>query len=256
MNKKTSTITLTFGDQAENNVGMQKIGELAEVGFSYKDLKKARKFFEDKGYKCIIKRLHKKLPATEKDFEKAYLLIIRKGVRALIDEGENGLWKEQVKLDVDKKVWMRGRVVNKIARWNLCFDEKAQKPDYDKKKGRLIAYDDVPLTKKIRMRLNEVLGDKGKELMCEGNYYYDTSKCGIGYHGDSERRKVVGIRLGAPMVLRYYWYKKSKRIGEKMNVVLNDGDMYIMSEKAVGTDWKRSSICTLRHGAGCDKYVK
>lgn len=26
--------------------------------------------------------------------------------------------------------------------------------------------------------------------------------------------------------------------------------MYVMSEKAVGTDWKRSSIYTLRHAAG------
>ena len=29
-----------------------------------------------------------------------------------------------------------------------------------------------------------------------------------------------------------------------------------MSEKAVGTDWKRSSILSIRHAAGCEKYLK
>ena len=28
-----------------------------------------------------------------------------------------------------------------------------------------------------------------------------------------------------------------------------------MSEKAVGNDWKKKSIYTLRHAAGIDKYI-
>lgn len=32
--------------------------------------------------------------------------------------------------------------------------------------------------------------------------------------------------------------------------------MYIMSEKATGYDWKKRSIYTLRHAAGCKKYLK
>ena len=34
--------------------------------------------------------------------------------------------------------------------------------------------------------------------------------------------------------------------------------MYIMSEKAVGTDWKKKNIYTLRHSAGLDntKFTK
>jgi DNA-directed RNA polymerase I, II, and III subunit RPABC2 len=40
--------------------------------------------------------------------------------------------------------------------------------------------------------------------------------------------------------------------------MLDDGDMYFMSEKAVGTDWESSSKITLRHAAGgCDTdYLK
>jgi hypothetical protein len=28
-----------------------------------------------------------------------------------------------------------------------------------------------------------------------------------------------------------------------------------MSEKAVGQDWKKKKICTLRHAAGCAKFL-
>ena len=35
-------------------------------------------------------------------------------------------------------------------------------------------------------------------MKCESNYYYDINKTGIGYHGDSERRKVVVIRILYP----------------------------------------------------------
>lgn len=29
-----------------------------------------------------------------------------------------------------------------------------------------------------------------------------------------------------------------------------------MSEKAVGSDWKKKNIATLRHATGCEKFTK
>lgn len=37
--------------------------------------------------------------------------------------------------------------------------------------------------------------------------------------------------------------------------MLHYGDLYIMSKKAVGTDWKKKIIPTLRHTAGNSKYT-
>jgi hypothetical protein len=34
------------------------------------------------------------------------------------------------------------------------------------------------------------------------------------------------------------------------------GDMYMMSEDAVGHDWHRKLIPTIRHATGCNKYTK
>ena len=58
------------------------------------------------------------------------------------------------------------------------------------------------------------------------------------------------------MPLVYLWHIYNRPIGKEIRVNLNHGDIYIMTEKAAGTDWKKSSILCLRHAAGCEKYLK
>lgn len=251
----TSTITLTFGDQAENHVGMQKIGEIAPSGFTYDDIVYAKNKFEEKGCKCKIIKLSSKLPKPYTT-DKAYVLIIRKGINYLLEEGSDELLNEQNKLIPDKKALMYGRVVNKNARYNLCFNDTSQKADYKVGKGTIVAFSEVPLLSKVRDAFSNILGDTYSNLMIEGNYYHDTKKCGIGWHGDSERKKVIGIRLGATMPLHYQWFIKSSPIGDRIKLKFRHGDIYIMSEKATGNDWKLKNIPTLRHAAGCDKFLE
>ena len=100
-------------------------------------------------------------------------------------------------------------------------------------------------------------GKKGENLKGEGNYYYSIDNCGIGFHGDTERRKVIAVRLGTNSTpLHYQWYKNNETVGEQIIINVDGGDMYIMSEKAVGTDWKKKSIYTLRHATGSSKFTK
>jgi len=56
--------------------------------------------------------------------------------------------------------------------------------------------------------------------------------------------------------IQWAWFHKNKAISEPYKIKLNSGDVYIMSEKAVGTDWKKSSLYTMRHAAGADKYLE
>ncbi len=58
------------------------------------------------------------------------------------------------------------------------------------------------------------------------------------------------------MPLHYQWFYKSKPIGNNYSVHVDPGDLYVMSEKAVGTDWHKKSILTLRHASGAAKYIK
>ena len=152
----------------------------------------------------------------------------------------------------DKKYYdiRRNKVLNKHARHNICFGELNISPNYENKIGRIISFENLKNLNFIREKLPNVIGNKAESLFCEGNRYYDVNKCGIGWHGDSERKKVIGFRLGKEMNLCFHWFFKYKPIGEKKTINLNNGDMYIMSEKAVGYDWKKNNIFTLRHSAG------
>jgi hypothetical protein len=253
MSSYTSTYTLTFGDCAENHKGMQIIGNEVASGFSKDELLKAKENFTNLGCKCefvdLNDLLSDNLPDTSVT-DDAYILIIKNGCEAFgVDPDE--LYKEHEKLEKDTKAFMYGRVVNKKARHNLCFSDFEQKPDYANGKGTVYDFKNIELTNTIRNKLPEVTGtNKARNLQCEGNYYYDVKSTYIGYHGDSERRVVVAARLGADFPLYYQWYWKGDAVGKRYKVVLSHGDMYIMSDKAVGHDWKRNSIYTLRHAAG------
>ena len=119
-----------------------------------------------------------------------------------------------------------------------------------------MSFSDVPFLNIIRETFGKIIKEKGENLVAEGNYYYDVKKCGIGFHGDAERKKVIALRFGESMDLCYHWYKNSERVGKMFKIKINHGDLYMMSSKATGTDWKKRKIFTLRHAAGSRKFTK
>jgi hypothetical protein len=249
-----STTTLTFGDCAENHAGMEQIGSRmsAGSGYSLADLIPIYKRFKELGAEAHLYRLN-----FREEHSPAYLLHIKNAAAYLGDVEE--LQKEQAGLEdiYDKKAFMRGEVKNKRARWNLCFTRGAgHGPFYAEGKGTVVSYDVVPHLKRLYEQLPAFFGPKATGLEGEANYYYDVSKCGIGYHGDTERCKVVALRLGATMPICFQWYHRSEPVGPQMRFEIGDGDMYVMSEKAVGNDWRSPTKWTLRHAAGCDAYTK
>ena len=252
------TITITFGDQAENHRGMQTVGKgLASAGFTIEELQDAKVLFETAGCKCDLINLNKNLPAGV-DADEAAILVIKDGVNMLLKplSGlKEDMAKELTSLEWDKQAKMYGRVVNKRARYNLCFDDSKQEPDIAAGKGRVIDFKDTLFTECIRTNLSHYLGPKADGLVGEGNWYYDSSKCFISEHGDAERLIVVAVRLGDSLPLHYQWYLNSKKVGNRETLNIEGGDMYVMSEKAVGNDWKKRKIYTLRHSAGQESLL-
>ena len=245
--------TVTFGDVAENHARMQKVGVLAKNGYSVEKVAALADELTAKGLKCEIVDLSNHW-SGEGDVEKATVLVIRKGVQHIIqNENTKVLMREHDQLAKDKKALMRGKVVNKHARWNLCFAEEDQEPDYEAGKGRIVAYKHIPLTQLVRERVAEWMEDG--LLNGEANYYYDMTKCGIGFHGDAERKKVVAMRMGESMPLYFQWFQQSQAVGGKVKIDLHDGDMYVMSAKSVGFDWLKKIEPTLRHATGCSKFT-
>lgn len=276
-------IALTFGDAGENHVGMEMVGELGKVGsgFSVKKLKKLKTYFEEKGKEVEfidfgtredIYEKSKHSQKVSKKFVKDGKIMWNGGVlivRNYLDKGKtNELYSSLKAYEWDSKYWdtRRKKVLNKHARANIVIlDGVKQEPDYENCKGKIL--DTFEIKNKggeeifgdIKKRMVEEVNEgsnslKADNLICEGNRYFNPKKCGIGFHGDKERRKVICLSLGVPTIMRWVWYKKSVP-GEMFEVELRHGDMYIMSEKAVGYDWSMSSLYTLRHAAGCSKYI-
>ena len=274
------TVTLTFGDVAESHVGMQQIGQMADVGFSYEDLQGAKEYFDSKGCQTLLIHLNDFLPQFCEDQEEnaylevaktdpsyqAWVLVARDGLKCLTGdtEGKN-LLTEMLLFKWDDQLWnpRKGQVQTKHARHNLNFAQVGQTADFQEGKGTTIGIDQVPLLKEVKSKLVAAFGEKAEELNVEGNLYHEVGKTGISNHGDSERRKVIGVRLGNRMSISWTWFYNNRPRGHNVEIELAPGDVYCMSEKTVGTDWRpnkdrgwKSKRYTLRHAAGAPYYLK
>lgn len=256
--------SVTICESGENHTGMEIIGEKADEGFTVNELLYTQKHLQTAGAETKYYDL-KTLGLTDDEerfnrADEAGILIIKNGVSVF---GSNAVdFRESMKsINCDKEYWdvRRGRKLNKRARHNVCFANKSQEPDIDNKKGTIININSQEQLKCVMDNLHLYLGEKSINLIAELNHYYNVSKCGIGYHGDTERRIVICVRLGATIPMHFHWYENSKRVGKMMVIPdLEEGDMYIMSDKAGGWDWKlrKNNRLTLRHAAGCGKYTK
>lgn len=263
MDVREETITITFGECAENHVEMQQLGKRHERGLSIQDLQLFQESCKDIGFVTEFINLNLCLPAdAPEDVEQAAVLVVRNGWR-LFDLDPDATFAELRELEWDNKMWNQklGRVSNKIARHNICVADFRQYPDFEQKKGSVFRFADIPDLQEVRNHLSAIFtnlwepNDSFPTLFAEGNRYYDVTKTGIGFHGDSERKIVIAARFGAQMKIAYKWYHRSENIGKTTVIELRHGDVYFMSEKATGWDWKKSSLYTLRHAAGSVKYM-
>jgi hypothetical protein len=127
-----SMATYTLGDQAENHAGMEILGQMVPKGqgFNRDDLINIKNTLHNEGIDTELIDLDLFQNYNDIDFsieppEPAYLLVIRDGVNKLLQKdaqyNQYQMFNEHCVLEHDKHAWMKGRVVNKHARWNLCL---------------------------------------------------------------------------------------------------------------------------------------
>jgi hypothetical protein len=248
-----STFTLTFCERAENHVGMQAIGDMARDGFTVDELRQFHTDLTTRGVDATLVDL------GGPTGDNAAVLVIRHGVGTILgdERGADALVAEHASLRPiwDVKALMRSRVVNKNARHNLCFADFSQPPNYERGQGTVVDFATVEHTRRVRELLPVFFGEKARGLFMEANYYYDVDRTYIGFHGDGERRRVIGVRLGQTLPLWFQWFHRCEKVGSMSRIDLHHGDVYVMSQKAVGTDWRKSSLHTLRHAAGFESTL-
>lgn len=254
-----SATTITFGDAAENHVGMQQVGSAYGVATSIEDLQKVKTMFEEKGGKADFYNLRDYLPEEYKKQAEDAAVLVMPQFLTVASGGTCSV--ESVELEfnemlragkIDTTCLLRGKVMNKRARHNNVIADFDQEPDIANGKGTVVNFAKYPAISRLRDILTNYL-KQPTPLVAEVNHYYNTDKCSIGMHGDSERNVVAGFRFGAStrMPLHFQAYRDSKMVGPRVTIdSLAAGTVYIMSRKATGNDWKKRSILTWRHAAG------
>jgi alkylated DNA repair dioxygenase AlkB len=246
---------ITFGEVAILHVGSTEVGKKRNEGYSIPELINIHKNISN----SELFYLHNNLPEKYKNDNQAAVLVIRNATNLFLGiNSANKLLQEQDNIKYDKKYfdYRRKKTLNKRARYNIVFGKQEILHSDDYKIFSVKAFQNVPYLNQIKNKLPIFFGNKAKNLNAEGNYYYE-QKSGIGFHGDAERKIVICISLGDTSTLRYAWRlpSTSEHYGETIDIQINHGDMYIMSEKATGYDWRLRSKVRVVHAAGSDKYI-
>tara|TARA_A100001015_G_scaffold310722_1_gene412645 strand:- start:2521 stop:3417 length:897 start_codon:yes stop_codon:yes gene_type:complete len=255
------TWSLTVGNGGENHTGMEFLGNLRKEGqgWDIEKLRSCKKILENIfGKQVELINLNEvclkgvNIPEGSKPKD-AYLMVVR---NFLSEDVHENFIKELKSYEWDRKYWdtRRKKVLNKLARANVCYGKQGRVANYEEKKGTIIGFDQSPLVGNL-LDIIQILM-KEKDLIVEGNQYDDVNKNGIGAHGDTERVCVACLRVGASMPMKYGMFWKNKMRGKSYQTVINGGDLYFMSEEAVGASWKSSSKWIWRHSAGAPKYLK
>lgn len=254
------TISVTYGDQAEIHAGMSKTGQLKDRGLTPKELQEIATIYESRGAKAEYYNLNSIGLGSQAGICKpAAILVIRGGVDVMLKSyglSSNSMYSEQRSLPPCKQMYNARvkKVQNKHARWNNVFGFQDDPGNLEQGQGPVVHFDRVPITGALQALWSEYVGNSAKSLlqglMAESNIYYEPSSY-IGYHGDKERRIVICVRLGRSMKLAYTFFQNSKPISQPIILELHSGDIYFMSEKAVGFDWRQTkdNLVTLRHAA-------
>jgi hypothetical protein len=246
---------ITFGEVAILHVGSTQLGKKRKNGYYIDELINIQQNISN----SEIIYLHHKLPEQYRDDNQAAVLVIRDAANLFLGtNGADKLLQEQNNINYDKKYfdYRRKKTLNKRARYNIVFGKQEVLHSDDYKTFSIKSFQNVPYLNLIKTKLHTFFGNKAKNLNAEGNYYFE-KKSGIGFHGDAERKIVICMSLGNTSTLRYAWRlpSSSEHYGESIDIQVNHGDMYIMSEKATGFDWKSRSKVRVVHAAGSDKYI-
>jgi alkylated DNA repair dioxygenase AlkB len=246
---------ITFGEVAVLHVGGGQVGEARrERGFSVAELRAVAVRANDLGCEAELVMVSDALPPQLREANEAATLVLRDGAQLLLRDvpsALDALLGEQRGVAYDEMFFDRGRLKHKRARHNVVFGPQGRTHSEDYRECTIMPFASVPVLDRFRRALPGLLGDGACGLCAEGNRYFARGS-GIGFHGDSERKVVICLSLGASSVLRYHWRMpgSSEHTLQPVDIRVSHGDVYVMSEKATGWDWRRRSRVRVVHAAG------
>ena len=172
------------------------------------------------------------------------------------------LYKEQDEIRYSGRFLDKGKLKIRRAHKTMAFGVEGRDASDDYTQPTVTAFSEVPMMDKIRTSLQNLLGNRTADLEVDGTKYHTSfhekgddgkpmkKNSNKGWHGGDKRTIVIGVCLGAPVTLSFIWRLpgSQKNLDDtKVSVSLTHGDVYVMSEIAIGSNWKSSSLLRCLH---------
>ena len=251
MEVMTTGYSVLFCDRARGEDRAAKseaTGEIAAHGFSPQWLCEKSEHINstDSGFSSHIVDLTESCPHS---CEEACVLVVRPKSKTTAD----ACLREVEAIKFDTFTTICGKVCNAHTRHLTFIGEEARSPNASTGEHTVLEWSQISSINRARQELAGLLGP----LPCVRSgcvlKYPDIQTSGIRFHGDGERRQTIVYRVGSSSSTRplcFQWYLKGVAVGSVVRVHLEHGDYLVSSSKAVGTDWGRKNVPTLRHATG------
>ena len=225
----------TVSPTAEHHAGMKISGNLDHAPISAEVAKNMEQWFVSQGYTAQCFNLADLTGVNHT----GGVLQVKGGAAAFCNVDK--MWDTFVALPKDSqyKDVRTGKVKNKHKRSNVNAGEEAEEANIDEGIGTTVSFQSTPELKKCLDGLKQ-FGPDFQELLAEGNFYHTPTQCGIGYHGDTERKWAMGFTMGKTRFIDFQAFVRAYPVGPTIRLTLEHGDIYLMYESGCGWDWKRT----------------
>ena len=247
-----TSITLNFCDNIESN---DNIGEESDYGFSNNDILRVHSQFSETSE---IYNLKDMLPPSIQDIPDVFILIIRNNGNNILDQLLQILITSESNSDGiitgvqwDTEKYKNGQIKQSKEKYKLIFkdlyEEYKINSNYQLNKGTIYNYKRIPQLEYIKCFFESILYGP---FVIEGNCYYNKKECYTSMHRDKKRKKVIGLKLGGSSPLNFRWYHGTIRCSETKTIILNHGDIYILSELATGSIKEKLTKLFIKYSEG------
>ena len=220
-------------------------GVVAAEGFSTDHLRACCALLQTQGLRARIVELNPLCPVPARD---ACVLVVRDP-----NPQRTAACLEAVKgIQYDNFTFAYGKILTAHSRHLVFAGATPRVGDRDKGLHTILPWAGLPPLESARQWITAQLATTEIQAACILKYP-SIETGGLSWHGDGERKQTIVYRvdpISSKRPLWFRWYHKSLPIGEPVAVHLEAGDFCIASEVAVGTDFKKRSLPTVRHATG------
>lgn len=251
-----AAIHLMFCDIANHGTGMQQFGTLCDSGFTNEHLLWMHSNINSD--KSQIYNVTSILPKTLYEMPDSYILVLK----GFFNDQANHFWQTLLTSESSDGNSLTGVNwdVNRINKGKLVFNKLGYKLlFYDlgsswkfpfssqDNRGTIYNLKKIPTLDVFQEMLQQQVGFLP---VVDGTYFYDLNECFIPLHQVKDRKKIVGLGIGATMPLQFRWFHGSKSCSETMSIPIENGDLYIISEGAAGIRKEKQTKLYLKYGIG------